>query len=228
MTRRLLVLALVVVLLVLAVRALAGGDTPVHPGVVQPPSEVVSYVPAVPIVPAPEPEGELIEPEVVVAEPVTSQIMNHEPSPEPAAIEEPEPEPQPEPVALTPVEVALAQVGLTGAYADGGFWCAQFATWVYEQAGLTPLPSTSPLVLWNKLPRSSTPIVGGLVFVDLFNGTQPGAPVSHVGIVVAVEGDEITTVEGNAAPDPNVVTLHTRRLTDRAVVGFAAQPQEAT
>jgi hypothetical protein len=33
-----------------------------------------------------------------------------------------------------PLEVALSQLGKTGPYADGGFWCAKFVSWTAEQA----------------------------------------------------------------------------------------------
>jgi hypothetical protein len=33
-----------------------------------------------------------------------------------------------------PLEVALSQLGKTGAYAEGGFWCAKFLSWTAEQA----------------------------------------------------------------------------------------------
>jgi hypothetical protein len=34
----------------------------------------------------------------------------------------------------TPLEIAQSQVGETGPYADGGFWCASFISWIAEQA----------------------------------------------------------------------------------------------
>jgi hypothetical protein len=34
----------------------------------------------------------------------------------------------------TPLEIAQSQVGRTGSYADGGFWCARWASWVAQEA----------------------------------------------------------------------------------------------
>ena len=34
----------------------------------------------------------------------------------------------------TPLKIAQSQVGKTGPYAEGGFWCAKFVSWVAEQA----------------------------------------------------------------------------------------------
>jgi hypothetical protein len=34
----------------------------------------------------------------------------------------------------SPLKIAQSQVGKSGPYAEGGFWCAKFASWVAEQA----------------------------------------------------------------------------------------------
>jgi hypothetical protein len=43
-----------------------------------------------------------------------------------------------------------------------------------------------------------------------------------VGIVESIDGDALTTIEGNASPTPDVVTRQTRQLGDGYVLGFAS------
>ena len=88
-------------------------------------------------------------------------------------------------------------------------WCALFATWVWEQAGV-PVPSypfTGNIYDWaaantEVLPPSATPVPGDAVLY----GTGPYSPATslHVGLVMQVWPDgAIVTVEGDAGPAPS-------------------------
>ncbi|MHB8220722.1 MAG: CHAP domain-containing protein, partial [Acidimicrobiales bacterium] len=137
-----------------------------------------------------------------------------------ALVDPPPPAPAPAaaiPPAVNPAiaTVALSQVGNGDIYGGGGAaWCAFFASWVWEQAGI-PIPTTpeaSEIGSWalanggQILPPSATPSPGDAV---LF--VAPGSPlawpdatglnystIEHVNIVVQVlPGGGIITVGGN-------------------------------
>jgi hypothetical protein len=125
----------------------------------------------------------------------------------------------------TPLEVAQSQVGKTGPYADGGFWCASFVSYVAEQAQVAGWKSNdSPAYLHTdaindgRITRTAQP--GYLVFIDLMGQVNANEYISHVGIVESVEGDMIHTIEGNA-DDSGLVTRQTRQLGDGFVIDFA-------
>ncbi|MGB7050642.1 MAG: CHAP domain-containing protein [Acidimicrobiales bacterium] len=88
-------------------------------------------------------------------------------------------------------------------------WCALFATWVWEQAGI-PIPSfpfTGSIYDWAAsdtavLPPSAPPQAGD----DVLYGTGPGSTATsvHVGVVVQVWPDgAVVTIEGDAGPAPD-------------------------
>jgi hypothetical protein len=124
---------------------------------------------------------------------------------------------------------------LKSVHLEAGFaWCAAFVYWCYESAcmGLNlanPLPSTgSCLNHWNKTAgKRITPgevvlypdlIEPGDIFIIRRNAWQ-----GHTGIVTAIDGLYITTIEGNAnsfhsAEGDGVVEL--KRRIDSINVGF--------
>jgi hypothetical protein len=130
----------------------------------------------------------------------------------------------------TSLEVAQSQVGKTGPYADGGFWCAKFQSWLAEQAKVEGFEqSDSPARLYAVAKEqgrlTDTPFPGYLVFIDLTGENFANQYVSHVGIVESVDGEVIHTIEGNA-DGSGLVTRQTREIGDGYVISFA--PFEAS
>ena len=123
------------------------------------------------------------------------------------------PDPTPSPLASAIVATAASQVNadpsagyFCNPYGPCEAWCALFATWVWEQAGV-PIPSyafTGDVYNWAQsatgvLPPSATPSPGDAVLY----GTGPWSTASsvHVGLVVQVWPDgAVVTVEGDAGP----------------------------
>ena len=100
----------------------------------------------------------------------------------------------------TPLEVAQSQVGKTGSYADGGFWCARFVSYVAEQIHVEGFEqSDSPARLYAVAKEqgrlTDTPQPGYLVFIDLTGQNFANQYVSHVGIVESVDGATVQTIE---------------------------------
>jgi CHAP domain len=125
----------------------------------------------------------------------------------------------------TPLEVAQSQVGKTGPYAEGGFWCAKFASFAAEKAEVPQFEqSDSPARLYAVAKEqgrlTNTPQPGYLVFIDLTGQNNANDYISHVGIVEWVDGDVIHTIEGNA-DDSGVVTRQQRYIGDGFVIDFA-------
>ena len=84
---------------------------------------------------------------------------------------------------------------------DGVAWCMEFVQWVYAQAG-SPLPHKTPscgsLLSWYRENQpdcvSSVPTPGCIVIFD-FPGTK--YRTDHTGIFVQLNGESITTIDGN-------------------------------
>lgn len=112
---------------------------------------------------------------------------------------------------------AERQIGRAGAYAEGGFWCAQFVSWVEQQAGTPGWVSTpSPAAIedyaksegrWTRVPKP-----GDVAFMDLTNHAGTWDAATHIGIVAAVNGNQVVTIEGNADGDPNVVSVQVHTI----------------
>lgn len=117
--------------------------------------------------------------------------------------------------------MAQSQVGLSGPYTEGGFWCAKFVQWVGAETNKTIPGRDSPSDMRRDIVLTNTPKPGDLVFIDLFAGTQPGSLVNHVGIVESIEGNTIHTIEGNA-DDSGVVVRLTRQIGDGYVKEFGS------
>lgn len=120
----------------------------------------------------------------------------------------------------------LLSVGLPG----GNFWCMAFVYWCYQQAAkqllvANPLPKTAGcLDHWHKTkgrkiakreavlhPELVTP---GAVFI-----MDHGKGAGHTGIVVSVDGQTLTTIEGNTneAGSRNGIGVFRRKRTIAAI-----------
>jgi hypothetical protein len=125
----------------------------------------------------------------------------------------------------TPLEIAQSQVGKTGPYAEGGFWCAKFVSFVAANAEVPQFEaSDSPARLYAVAKEqgrlTDAPQPGYLVFIDLTGENNANDYISHVGIVESVDGDTVNTIEGNA-DDSGVVTRQQRQLGAGYVIAFA-------
>jgi len=125
------------------------------------------------------------------------------------------PGPPPGSTASTIVAVAAAQVNadpypgnFCNPYGPCEEWCALFATWVWEQAGV-PVPSyafTGDIFSWaaahtGVLAPTATPAPGDAVLY----GTGPWSTATsvHVGLVAQTWPDgAVVTIEGDAGPAP--------------------------
>jgi CHAP domain len=118
----------------------------------------------------------------------------------------------------TIIQAAASQIGGDPNFAQGMFcnpygpcepWCALFATWAWEMAGI-PIPRypfTGSMYTWAAqhgalMGASSFPVRGAAVLY----GTGPSSVATsvHVGIVAQVWPDgAIDTIDGDAGPGPN-------------------------
>ena len=139
--------------------------------------------------------------------------------------------------AALAIEIALAEVGtieegdnLTkyGKFtkADGLPWCGSFCNWVLAQAGVKVHSVVSTAVGAHKFKEisrwSETPILGDLAFMDFpHDGVDR---ISHIGIVIGINGKTITTVEGNTSGSGDQrnggMVMIKERTIGREVVGF--------
>jgi hypothetical protein len=126
------------------------------------------------------------------------------------------PSPAPSDTASAVVSVANSQVNsdpvrgqFCNPYGPCEEWCALFATWVWEQAGV-PIPSysfTGSVFSWaaantQVLPPTAAPLPGDAVLY----GTGPSSTSTswHMGLVAQTWPDgAIVTIEGDAGPAPN-------------------------
>lgn len=78
-------------------------------------------------------------------------------------------------------------------------WCATFICWLFKGTGLVPKTASCANMLEyfevnNQIVK--TPKAGDLVF---FKYSTNNRRTNHVGLVIAVNGDAITTIEGNTS-----------------------------
>jgi hypothetical protein len=92
---------------------------------------------------------------------------------------------------------AAAALGLTEAQAVAQgtsrlSWCGLFATWAYQQAGATGLRWIlgPPYGIASQMARTNDPKPGDLAYID--------QPFQHHAIVESVDGNAITTIDGNS------------------------------
>lgn len=111
-------------------------------------------------------------------------------------------------------------------------WCACFVSWVANENGYIEsgtIPKFADCVygvnwfknenLWQE--RGSTPDVGWIIFFDWpddsgYTNGRDGRP-DHVGIVAAVEGDIVYTIEGNSS---NAVKKRSYDINDLSILGY--------
>ena len=124
------------------------------------------------------------------------------------------------------VEGCLKLVGLGKGYS----WCQAFVYRCFHEAALqigraNPVPKTAGVLkCWQSAPaplkinKKKTPIAGSQFIMDYGKG------LGHTGIVVSVEGDTFTTIEGNTDANGSrtggMVCLRSRRFDDPKLVGF--------
>ena len=129
------------------------------------------------------------------------------------------------------VRIAVGQLGPSRAggnfcnpYGPCEEWCALFATWVWESAGI-PIPRfpfVGNVYYWAKshtkvVPVTAKPAAGDLVLYG--TGPQGASTSPHIGVVAQVWPDgAIDTVEGDAGPGPDGWTSVLR---ERPVPTFA-------
>jgi hypothetical protein len=104
-------------------------------------------------------------------------------------------------------------------------WCAQFVRYVYKTAGAghynnmdAGARSTKNYGTWKDNPKNDVTGIqpGDMIAFKLNTGTPND---DHVGIVVAVNGTSLTTVEGNSGDTVQRIT--TRKTTDATISGYA-------
>lgn len=85
--------------------------------------------------------------------------------------------------------------------AQGLPWCGSFCNWVLKEAGVKVHSVVSTLkgaqVFQDSGRWSQTPKLGDLAFMDFPNDSVER--ISHVGIVVGINGKKVTTIEGNTS-----------------------------
>jgi hypothetical protein len=126
------------------------------------------------------------------------------------------PSPSPSATASAIVSAANSQVNsdpypgdFCNPYGPCEEWCALFATWVWQRAGI-PIPSypfTGSIYDWaatntGVLPPTAAPVPGDAVLYG--TGPSSAATSVHVGLVVQTWPDgAIVTIEGDAGPAPS-------------------------
>lgn len=120
-------------------------------------------------------------------------------------------------VAKKIVDRARSQIGYhegpgnANKYGPKGYWCSNFATWVWQKSGVDIgiLPFTGDVYQWGRQ--------HGLAYHSLEKarpgdvllfGTGPQSPSTstHIGIVESVHGNQVTLIEGNSADQVRRVT----------------------
>ena len=110
------------------------------------------------------------------------------------------------------IEIAKAEIGTVevpdnltkyGEFtkANGLPWCGSFCNWVLAQAGVKVHSVVSTAAGAHKFKDlnawSTTPALGDLAFMDFpHDGVDQ---ISHVGIVVGINGKSVNTIEGNTS-----------------------------
>lgn len=143
----------------------------------------------------------------------------------------------PQGTAALAVEIAKGEIGTVeqgdnltkyGEFtkANGLPWCGSFCNWVLAQAGVKVHSVVGTAVGAHKFKEISrwheTPAIGDLAFMDFpHDGVDR---ISHVGIVAAIDGKTITTIEGNTSGSGDqrnggMVMAKTRTI-GKEIVGF--------
>jgi hypothetical protein len=110
--------------------------------------------------------------------------------------------------------------------ANGLPWCGSFCNWVLKEAGVKVHSVVGTAVGAHKFKETGrwyeTPVAGDLAFMDFpHDGVDR---ISHVGIVVSVNGDKVITIEGNTSGNGDQrnggMVMVKQRTIGKEVVGF--------
>jgi cell wall-associated NlpC family hydrolase len=117
------------------------------------------------------------------------------------------------------VDVARGQIGYregvgnANKYGPKGYWCSNFATWVWQKSGVDIgiLPFTGDVYEWGRdrgLAYGKNDLDQAKPGDVLLFGTGPQSPQTstHIGIVESVHGNQVTLIEGNSADQVRRVT----------------------
>jgi hypothetical protein len=143
------------------------------------------------------------------------------------------------PVGSAPhaIEIAKAEIGYVetpenitkfGEFtkANGLPWCGSFCNWVLAQAGVKVHSVVSTAVGAHKFREigrwPEVPAIGDFAFMDFpHDGVDR---ISHIGIVVGIDGKTITTIEGNTSGTGDQrnggMVMVKQRTIGREIVGF--------
>jgi hypothetical protein len=110
--------------------------------------------------------------------------------------------------------------------ANGLPWCGSFCNWVLAQAGVKVHSVVSTAVGAHKFKEigrwHEVPAIGDLAFMDFpHDGVDR---ISHIGIVVGIEGKTVTTIEGNTSGTGDQrnggMVMVKQRTIGKEIVGF--------
>lgn len=110
--------------------------------------------------------------------------------------------------------------------ANGLPWCGSFCNWVLAQAGVKVHSVVSTAVGAHKFKEIArwheVPAIGDLAFMDFpHDGVDR---ISHIGIVVGIDGKTVTTIEGNTSGTGDQrnggMVMVKQRTVGKEVVGF--------
>jgi hypothetical protein len=112
--------------------------------------------------------------------------------------------------------------------AQGLPWCGSFCNWVLKEAGVKVHSVVSTVkgaqVFEDSGRWSQTPKLGDLAFMDFPNDSVDR--ISHVGIVVGIDGNTVTTIEGNTSGSGSQrnggMVMLKQRTIGKEVVGFGS------
>ena len=103
--------------------------------------------------------------------------------------------------------------GNANKYGPTGYWCSNFATWVWQKSGVDIgiLPFTGDVYDWGRehgLAYGKNNLDEARPGDVLLFGTGPQSPQTstHIGIVESVHGNQVTLIEGNSADQVRRVT----------------------
>jgi len=106
-------------------------------------------------------------------------------------------------------------------------WCAVFISWLFDGTGLVKkTASCADMLEWFEVHNRivKTPAPGDIVF---FRYSTNARRTNHVGLVVDVKGNTITTIEGNTSKDSNDNGGRVmRRKRSGNIVGYARPKYE--
>lgn len=135
------------------------------------------------------------------------------------------------------IEIAKAEIGYVetpdnitkyGEFtkANGLAWCGSFCNWVLAQAQVKVHSVVGTALGAHKFKEisrwSDTPALGDLAFMDFpHDGIDK---ISHIGIVVAIKGNTVTTIEGNTSGNGDQrnggMVMVKERTIGKEIVGF--------